>query len=174
MTEELLAKIPDDLLEFRPEDPSGRFQFSIAEIFAHVADARTMFATTYLADVPMDDQEGLYMMSPPDEDGAWKPNVEDFGRPALERALAEGWGRLAPALEMPESEAFAATPGGLRMHDAAASRRDAGEEPQPWDERVLSWGPATLIRVLATCASHEAGHRGALVSLARRHGVAVT
>lgn len=169
-TESLLAKAPDAALSHRPPDASGAFQFSVAEIFAHIADARTMFARVYLQGAPYADEgtEGTYLLAPPGEDGRWEVQG-DLRRPVLERHLEAGWEALAPALTLPAEALLTPTKGGERIH-AEARAREEQAEPGANDELILSWGPANLVRVLLTCASHEAGHRGALVSLLRGQG----
>ncbi|MDQ3024086.1 MAG: DinB family protein, partial [bacterium] len=45
-TEQLVEKMPEELLDFRPVDPNGHYMFSLGEIAMHLADTRRMFART--------------------------------------------------------------------------------------------------------------------------------
>src|SRR3954464_13294483 len=56
-TETLVAKIPDELLDFRPVDPNGHFFFSLAELAMHCADTRRMFANTLAG---IESEEGMW------------------------------------------------------------------------------------------------------------------
>ena len=96
---------------------------------------------------------------------------DDLARPILERHLRQGWDALARALELPAESLLLPTKGGERFYAEAVARKDG--EPGPDDDLIISWGPANLARVLLTCASHEAGHRGAIVSLVRGLGVSL-
>jgi uncharacterized damage-inducible protein DinB len=61
ITDQLCALIPENLLEWRPTDPSGAFQFSLAEIAFHLADSRLQFAQQ-LSGTNTDKSEEHYML----------------------------------------------------------------------------------------------------------------
>ncbi len=175
-TENLLKKIPDDVLSFRPNDATGVFQFSIAEILAHMADARTMFRLVYLDGVPFEDLEGSgnFLMQPPEDfegrSGTWTVVADTLDRATLEKALLRGFEGLHPLMEGAFSTLLEPTKGGQRIYDQAAAKKKEGEQE---GSQMVEWGPTTPLRLLFALATHEAQHRGTLITLARSQGVMV-
>jgi hypothetical protein len=65
--EQIAALVPEDKLDWRLADPSGKWHFSLAEIVMHSADARRMFARMLTASESTDG----YWSTGPGEDGVW-------------------------------------------------------------------------------------------------------
>ena len=162
-TDKIAALVPDDLLDWRPEDPSGKFSFSLAEIIMHCADARLMFSRQLTGE---DTEEG-YWSAGPGEGDVWL--FKDYsGKQELidsldsSRALLESWlDRPGAALtEVPDScrQAF-------ERH--LAKMREKGEDTSVLEKR----GPANIVRVMMAVAAHESGHRGTLQTALRLKGI---
>jgi uncharacterized damage-inducible protein DinB len=161
----IAATIPEDQLDWRPEDPSGNFCFSLVEIVKHANDARIMFLSQLTGE---EEPEG-YWSEGPGEDGSWKfsghrDKAEVLERLNQSRAVAEEW------LDKPASMLMETTPGTRKTFDSMIERlKEAGGPVDEWERR----GPASVNRVLMALAVHEAGHRGALQTLLRQQGINV-
>lgn len=166
-TENSAAAVPEDLLDWRPEDPSGAFQFSLAEIVMHVADARRMFVSQ-LTGV---DESPRYWSK-----AYWSPTADEAdvykfeayaGKQALLDSLKAARELYAPYLAMPASSLMlspaSARPAFERM---LAEYTAAGQDMTPLERQ----GPPTVYQVLFMAAVHESGHRGALHTLLRVKG----
>lgn len=165
--EQLVTKIPDELLEWRPVDPNGHFCFSLAELAMHSADARLMFARQLSAS---EDKAGYFSVA--DDDTADEDNIWRFrphgGLPAILDALKAARAELQPWLELPVDQLHQPTEGTRKVYDEfLAKLREKGEDTTALELR----GPATINRVLFAVCTHEAGHRGALQTLLRLNGV---
>lgn len=167
-TDKLAAAIPDELLNWRPEDPSGKFCFSLAEILMHVADARLMFS----GQLSGEQAEGQYWATSegPNEDGVW--TFREYGnKAALLDSLKSTRARYQAWLDKPYTSLLDVPDGARKAYDGFLEKmREAGNDTSAMEKR----GPASLIRVLMAVAAHEAGHRGSLLTLLRHHGVNVT
>jgi uncharacterized damage-inducible protein DinB len=162
-TDEIAALIPEDKVDWRPEDPSGHFSFSLGEIAMHIADARRMFARQLSG---VDSEEG-YWSEGPDERGVWKfqPSA---GKAKILHSMAEARRELKPFIDMPASSYTQTTDGSRQTFEKSLERlREAGQPTAEAEAR----GPANIVRVLMAVIAHEAGHRGALQTLLRMQGV---
>jgi hypothetical protein len=162
-TEKLAAAIPDELLDTRPVDPSGHFCFTPAEIVMHCADARRMFAGQLSGET----NEAGYWSGGPQADGVWqfKPHG---GKAELLQSLRDTRALFAPFLELPGSELLAETAGTRASYQRNIEHlRELGRDTAPLEQA----GPPNIMRVLFALTAHEAGHRGALQTLLRLHGV---
>lgn len=164
-TEQLAALVPEDKLEWRPEDPSGGFFFSLGEIVMHCADARRMFA----GQLHGTDTADSYWSPGPGEGSVWEFK-KCADKQALLASLAETRRLLQDWLDRPASE----------LLDTTAGTRQAYERMLQWHKEhgkdtnaLAKAGPANIMRVLMATAIHEAGHRGSLQTLLRLHGVNV-
>lgn len=161
-TDKIAALIPDDLLDWRYEDPSGRFTFSLAEQAMHCADARRMFARQIEGN---DSTEG-YWSEGPNEEGVW-PFREYGSKQAILDSLKESREELAAVLKRPASDALATTEGTKATFERILKQMQEAEMDTA-DAELR--GPANLIRVLMATAVHEAGHRGSMQTLLRSKG----
>lgn len=166
-TEKLAAAIPDELLDWRPTDPSGKYCFSLAEILMHIADSRLMFSTQLSGE----ELEGQYWASSdgPNEEGGW--TFKDHGgKQALLDSLKQGRARYQAWVDRPYSTLLDVPDGARKAYDGFLKRlKEEGHDTAPLEKR----GPASVVRVLMAAAAHEAGHRGTLLTLLRQHGVNV-
>ncbi|MCC7479314.1 DinB family protein [bacterium] len=163
--EKIAALIPEDKLDWRPADPSGKWSFSLGEIAMHCADSRSMFARTLSGDAS---EEGYWMKYPEDDSGVWTRSREAANLQEILDSLVAGREALEAWLARPYNELLNTTPGtiaGFEKH--LASLREAGKDTADAERR----GPTTINRVLVAAACHEAGHRGALQTLLRQMGV---
>jgi uncharacterized damage-inducible protein DinB len=168
-SEATAAAIPGELAGWRPPDPSGAFQFSLAEIVMHMADARRMFASQLTGA----DETPRYWS--PDywtaqcEDEALMYRFKDFqGREALLQDLKEARSLYAPYLALPMSSLMLITEGSrTTFARMVADYRAAGQDTVAMEQ----FGPPSIYQVLLMAVAHEAGHRGALHALLRTHGV---
>lgn len=163
-TERIAATLTDELRDWRPNDPSGKFSFSLGEIVAHCADSRRMFARQLSGD---DSTEG-YWSEGPDESGVWKfkelPSASEL-LDSLKSARAE----LQTWLDKPASEQWQATAGTRAVFERHLQQlRENAKDTTEAERR----GPANINRVLFAAACHESGHRGSLQTLLRMQGVA--
>lgn len=162
-TEELAKLIPEDLLDWRHADPSGKWAFSLGEIVMHCSDARIMFARQLSGN---DSHEG-YCSDGPGEDGVWKFK-EHGGRQAILKCLAASRKELEPYMQMPVSKMGEITEGSQTAFDKhLAMMKEKSMDTADAEAR----GPANLVRVLMAMAVHEAGHRGSLQTLLRQKGI---
>jgi hypothetical protein len=162
-TDRVVTILPEDKLDWRLNDPSGKWHFSLAEIAMHCADARRLFARMLSGSDRTDD----YRSPGPGEDGVW-PFHPYKSKQAIIDDLAAARAELQPWLDRP-------TPAATEITDAAhaaweknlASMKEKGTDTSVDELR----GPATILRVLMAAAVHEAGHRSSLQTLLRMHGV---
>lgn len=167
-SESTAAAIPEDLLDWRPKDPAGGFQFSLAEIVMHIADARRMFVCQLTG---VDESQNYW--SP----AYWSPTASDadiykfkpYGnRQALLDSLAASRTLYEPYLALPAAALLHTPPSGrLTFERMLADYRAAGH-----DMTVLEQdGPPSIYHVLFMACVHESGHRGTLHTLLRINGV---
>lgn len=159
----LCAQIPDNLLNWRPIDPSGGFCFSLAQLAMHISDSRLRFARQ-LSGKPS--TEGYWSAAEASlEDGSWDyPRVE--AKAELLERLASARRELEHWLDLPAEQLHDTTPHSIAAHQ---ERLERGTDEQ--SEALRRRGPATIMRVLMAATVHEAGHRGALQTLLRQLGV---
>jgi uncharacterized damage-inducible protein DinB len=162
-TDQIAALIPEDKLDWRPEDPSGHFQFSLGEIAMHIADARRMFARQLSGS---DSEEG-YWSEGPDDQGVWKFNAPG-GKQAILDSLAAARDELNAYIYAPAKSYLETTEGTRKAYEKTLQQmREQGADT----EDVSARGPANIVRVMMAVVAHEAGHRGALQTLLRQLGV---
>jgi uncharacterized damage-inducible protein DinB len=162
-TEQVAALLTDELRDWRPEDPSGQFFFSLGEIVAHCADSRRMFARQLSGS---QSEEG-YWSQGPDEQGVWKftelPAAAD-----LVADLKAAREELAQWMGMPAGEQWNATDGTRAVFEKhLQTMRETGKDTGDAERR----GPANINRILFAAAAHESGHRGSLQTLLRMKGL---
>ena len=162
-TDQLAAIIPDELLNWRPEDPTGRFCFSLSEIVMHIADARRMFAGQLSGAT----DEDAYWSPGPGEDGVW-PFKELPDKAALLGSLGAARALITPWMERPADDLLAETKGTRAAFEKNLEyMREHGHDTAKLERA----GVPGIMRVLFAIAVHEAGHRGSLQTLLRQHGV---
>ena len=162
-TEQIAELIPDELLDQRPTDPSGKFCFSPAELVMHCADARRMFAGQLIGEA----QEDAYWSGGPDDEGVWEFKPYE-GKDALLKSLRDTRALLTPYLERPANDLLAETEGTRASFD---KNLEYMREHNHDTTRMERAGAPNIMRVLFAIAVHEAGHRGALQTLLRQHGI---
>jgi uncharacterized damage-inducible protein DinB len=170
ITDQLCTLIPENLLEWRPVDPSGAFQFSLAEIVFHLADSRLQFARqlagneapdeSYMLELSFEDPErfkgATWMLKP----YTGKTQMLDYLKAA--RAEFQIW------LDQPAGGLLLTTPGTeATFKKALETAEKRGTDTTAMRKR----GAATIMRVLTGAVIHETGHRGTLHALLRQHGV---
>lgn len=161
-TDKVAALIPEELLDWRPEDPSGKWCFSLGEIVKHITDARLMYASQLSGEDPKDAYWSDYK-----EDGTWEIAPHKDKAEVLER-LGAARGEVEPWLDKPASALNKVMEATRAVFDKQLQAlREQGREVGDWELR----GPATINRVLMALAVHEAGHRGALQTLLRQKGI---
>jgi uncharacterized damage-inducible protein DinB len=165
-TEKVASKLTDELRDWRPVDPSGKFFFSLGEIVAHSADTRRMWARQLAGS---ESEDGYWSIGDdgPSEDGIWKfhplPSAAE-----LVQSLKDARAELQPFLDRPASEQWSITEGNKAIFEKnLAHMREKGIETAEAEKR----GPANINRVLFAIMCHESGHRGALQTLLRQHGI---
>ena len=162
-TDDLAKLIPEDLLDWRHDDPSGKWCFSLGEIAMHCSDARIMFARQLSGN---DSHEG-YFSEGPGEDGVWKFKAHG-GKQAILDCLAASRKEIEPFMQMPVSAMGEITEGSQSAFDKHLA---AMKENDQDTAEVEARGPANIVRVLMAIAVHEAGHRGSLQTLLRQKGI---
>jgi uncharacterized damage-inducible protein DinB len=161
-TDQISALIPEDLLDWRYEDPSGKWTFSLAEQAMHSADARRMFARQIAGN---DSTEG-YWSEGPGEDGVW-PFKPYGSKQAILDSLQSAREELNAVLNRSAADALEITPGTQATYDKViAQMKEKDMDTAAAELR----GPANLIRVLMATVVHEAGHRGSMQTLLRMKG----
>lgn len=162
--DKICALIPEDKIDWRPEDPSGRWCFSLGEIAMHCADSRLMFARTLAGD---ESEEGYWMQYP--EDGyVWTRKREPGSLQEILDSLSAGRAALQSWMDRPLSEQLEATAGTRAAFEKNLARmKEGGKDTADMERR----GPSNLNRVLMAAACHEAGHRGSLQTLLRQMGI---
>lgn len=162
-TDQLAALIPDELLDWRYVDPSGRHTASLAELAMHLADDRLEFSRQLCGSSSL---EGYWSLTPRAE------GMKDFhpydNKQAILDSLQTGRAALAPYLAMPAADALTITEGMRVTFELVQQELCAmGTDTAAYEKR----GPANVIRVLMAVAVHESGHRGALQTLLRMKGI---
>lgn len=161
--ERVAAMVPEDKLDWRLADPSGKWHFSLAEIVMHSADARRMFARMLSGSESTND----YWSPGPGEGGVWP--FTPYGRKqAILDSLKESRGELQPFLDRPLAAMTETTEGTRKAFESNLARARERQLDTANDEKR---GPATILRILMACAVHEAGHRSSLQTLLRMHGI---
>lgn len=164
-TDKLAQALPDDLLDWRPEDPRGKFTFSLAEILMHCADSRSMFARQLAGN---ESEEGCWAEEPGEDSDIWKFKPHG-GKQAIIDSLAASRAELAEWYNRSGSELLATTPGTRAVYDKFIA--SCKEKEQEIPAAVQARGPANIMRVMMACAVHESGHRGTLQAFMRLKGV---
>ncbi len=166
-TELAAGCIPEDRLDWRPTDPSGRWAFSLGEIAMHCADIRLMFAKQLRGE---DSSELYWLAPPPQRGGTWTRKREPGRLQEILDSLARGRTELEEWLARPYSEILTPSPGlAAAFEQYLQAVREAGKDTAAAERR----GPTTLCRLFMTVACHEAGHRGALQANLRLLGISV-
>lgn len=166
-TEQVAASIPEDKLDWRPTDPSGRWSFSLGEIAMHCADIRLMFARQLRGE---DSEELYWLASPPERGGSWTRKREPGGLQEIMDTLVQGRTEIETWLALPASELLSPTPGMTAHFEARLTELRAAGRDTAAAER---WGPGSIHWILMTVCCHEAGHRGALQANLRLLGISV-
>jgi uncharacterized damage-inducible protein DinB len=161
-TERAAAALTDELRDWRPEDPSGHFVFSLGEIVAHLADERRMFARRLSGE----DSEDGYWGEGPAADGVWKfrplPSAAE-----LLADLKAARAQLQPWLDRPVAELWQIPDGSRKLFAKQLEQlRAEGGDVASHELR----GPANLNRILFAVACHEQSHRGVLHICLRMNG----
>ena len=162
------ALIPEDLLDWRPVDPAGGYQFSLAEIVMHIADARRMFVCQLTG---VDESPNYW--SP----AYWSPTAADadiykfkpyVSKHALLDSLAESRELFQPYLALPAPALLYTPPtGSVTFERMLADYRAAGHDMTMLEQD----GPPSIFHVLFMACVHESGHRGTLHTLLRMQGL---
>lgn len=165
-TDQICELIPDELLDWRYEDPSGKWTFSLAEQAMHCADARRMFARQLTGS----DSDNGYWSEGPNEEGVWA--FREYGsKQAILDSLKTAREEINEALNLSADEALAVTEGTRMVFEKVLQQlKDSGMDTAAVELR----GPANVLRVLMAAATHEAGHRGSMQTLLRIKGVNAT
>ena len=164
-TERLCALIPEALWTWRPDDPQGHFQASLAEIAMHCADERHGHAQMLNGGT---DNSPLFTLDP-GKDGINRFKDGVTKRDVLE-SLRAGRGLLDAYASLPSDRLTEVTDGAK----AAYERQIASLNEQGIDTtRMVRRGAPSIFRVLMWVACHEAGHRGTLCTLLRLKGVSL-
>jgi hypothetical protein len=162
-TDKIVTIIPEDKLDWRLSDPSGKWHFSLAEIAMHCADARRLFARMLSGSDRTDD----YRSPGPGENGVWPFHAYESKQAILDD-LSAARAELQPWLDRPTSSATEITASTRAAWEKNLSRlKEAGTDTAVDELR----GPASILRVLMAATVHEAGHRSSLQTLLRMHGV---
>jgi uncharacterized damage-inducible protein DinB len=168
-TDAICARIPEAQLQYRPNDPQGDFNFSLAEIVLHLADSRRNFIAVLSGE---NDPDLLYTLSMPsgNNEGQWtfKPvahKAELLTALASARAVVDGWLQQPAVLLLESTEASQ-----RRFAARLAALAQAGKDTSQAERE----GPATVARILGFLVAHESGHRASLVTLLRGLGVSLT
>lgn len=161
--EQIAALVPEDKLDWRLADPSGKWHFSLAEIVMHSADARRMFARMLTGSESTDG----YWSTGPGEDGVWP--FKPYGtKQTILDSLKESRAELQPFLDRPLSSMSETTEGTRKAFERNLARMRERQLDTANDEKR---GPASVLRILMACAVHESGHRSSLQTLLRMHGI---
>ncbi|MEZ5339427.1 MAG: DinB family protein [bacterium] len=162
-TEKIAALIPEELLDWRYEDPSGKWTFSLAEQAMHCADARIMFARQLSGN---SSEEG-YWSQGPGEDGVW-PFREYGSKQAILDSLKSARAELDEVMNRGAAEVLTIPEGTKKVYEQVLKQmQEQGADTSGLETR----GPANIIRVLMAAVVHESGHRGSMQTLLRMKGV---
>lgn len=166
-TDQLCALIPENLLEWRPTDPSGAFQFSLAEIVFHLADSRLQFARQLAGnEAPEEDYMLAYLEK--SQDGIrWKLKPYD-GKTQMLAYLKSARAEFQVWLDKPASDLLLTTPSSEAVFKKAL---ETAEQRGTDTTAMRKRGAATIMRVLTGAVIHETSHRGTLHALLRQHGI---
>lgn len=162
-TDKIAAIVPEDKLEWRLSDPSGKWHFSLAEIVMHCADARRLFARMMSGLERPDD----YASPGPSENGVWSFRPYQSKQAILDD-LAAAREELRPWLERPLAEAMTVVDPTRATWEQNLARMKEKEMDTAVEELR---GTPSILRVLMGCVVHETGHRASLQTLLRMHGV---
>lgn len=171
-TDQLCVLIPENLLEWRPVDPSGAFQFSLAEIAFHLADSRLQFARQ-LAGTNTEEVEKEYMLDltfeQPELFKGAKWTLKPYnGKTQMLDYLKATRAEFQVWLDKPESDLLLTTPNSEAVFKKALENAEKrGTDTTAMRKR----GAATIMRVLTGAMIHETGHRGTLHALLRQQGI---
>ncbi len=163
-TDQVVAKLTDELAAWRPEMSDGSWHFSLGEIVAHIADAAYMFHGMLTGE----DYDDTYFMKPPEDfEGGqveWKVtrefNADDVK--AHLKAVREKW---VEVLAWPIEKAYEPTDATMKQFEEMKEKDDSDE----FHKAHLIHGPSTALRVITTLVAHEAGHRSSMITLMRVH-----
>jgi uncharacterized damage-inducible protein DinB len=167
ITDQLCALIPENLLEWRPTDPSGAFQFSLSEIAFHLADSRLQFARQLAGNETPEKDYMLEYLEKPDDGLHWNLKPYNTKTQMLEylkasRVEFQVW------LDKPASMLLQTTPSSEAIFKKALENAEKrGADTTAMRKR----GAATIMRVLTGAVIHETSHRGTLHALLRQHGI---
>jgi uncharacterized damage-inducible protein DinB len=172
ITDQLSALIPEHLLEWRPIDPSGAFQFSLAEIVFHLADERLEFARL-LAGTETAETEAQYMLrfsfEQPELEKGVKWTLKPYsGKTQMLDYLKASRAEFQVWLDKPASDLLLTTTG---TETAFQKALETAEKRGTDTTTMRKRGAATIMRVLTGAVIHETGHRGTLHALLRQHGI---
>jgi uncharacterized damage-inducible protein DinB len=172
ITDQLCALIPENLLEWRPVDPSGAFQFSLAEIAFHLADSRLQFARQ-LAGTNAEEVEKNYMLDlsfeDPEHFKGTKWTLKPYnGKTQMLEYLKASRAEFQVWLDQPATDLLLTTPNSeIVFQKALENFEKRGTDTTAMRKR----GAATIMRVLTGAVIHETSHRGTLHALLRQHGI---
>jgi uncharacterized damage-inducible protein DinB len=168
-TDAICARIPEAQLQYRPSDPQGNFNFSLAEIALHIADSRRNFISILSGE---NDPAALYTLTTPNNnnEGQWtfKPiasHAELLAALASAHAVVDGWLQQPASLLLTTTEASQ-----RRFASRIANLQRVGKDTNQAERE----GPATVARILGFLVTHESGHRASLITLLRGLGVSMT
>ncbi|MCD6119004.1 DinB family protein [bacterium] len=164
LTDQVVSKLTDELAAWRPPSPDGKWQFSLGEIAAHIADAAHMFYGQLMGE-EMDDR--FFLKFPEDDSGIWKP-AREFCAEDIQDHLVRARKMWEEVLAWPIEDAHAPTKGSIKHFEELKKLAYEGKYPK---ENLVN-GPPNPVRVLGAMISHEASHRGAMIALMRSfHGI---
>ena|ERR1700687_1640874 len=165
-TGKICELIPQQLWNWRPEDPQGHFQASLGEIAMHCADERHGHAQMLSGET---DRSMFFTLSP-GKDGISKFR-EDVSKQDVLASLRAGRALLDRYAHLPADRLTDVTEGAK----AAYKRQIASVKEQGIDTIGMEMrGAPGIFRVLMGVACHEAGHRGTLYTLLRLNGVSLS
>jgi uncharacterized damage-inducible protein DinB len=170
ITDQLCALIPEELLEWRPIDPSGAFQFSLAEIAFHLADERLEFARQLTGkDEPDESYMLRFSFDQPELQKGVRWTLKPYtGKAQMLTYLKASRAEFQVWLDKPATDLLLTTPGTIAAFKKALENFEIrGQDTTAMRKR----GPATIMRVLTGAMIHETGHRGTLHALLRQHGI---
>jgi hypothetical protein len=164
-TEKICELVPDQLWSWRPEDPQGRFQASLAEIAMHCADERHAHAQMLSGEIDSD----VFFTLSPGKDGIHRFR-EGVSKGDVLISLKNGRALLDEYARLPADRLTEVTDGAR----AAYARQIATLKAEGIDTTQMELrGAPGIFRVLMGVACHEAGHRGTLYTLLRMNGVSL-